>query len=139
MAPAADAKKKKPYKRTATHSYTHPAVGSPELGGNCVTSASCGRFPTTSKDKYVVVKIVDDSGLPVAGTITHPDSNGDGFVERLGTFCGTSIKIAIQPGNELIVFPYLLGNTGALAALGGPEQCLGVGTQGDINVTFTSK
>ena len=140
MAPAADAKKKKPYKRTATHSYQVPAIGSAEIGGTCPGATNtCAHFPTSAKDKYVVIEIDDSSGTPVGGTISHPDTNGDGFVESLGSFCGKSAKVAIQPGAEVIVFPYVLGNTGATESLGGPAQCVGVATGGDINATFTSK
>ena len=140
LAPTAEARKKKPYKRVATFEYTVPAFGQADVGGTCPNAASgCASFPTTAKDKMVVVKIVDASGTPVSGTLSHPDSNGDGFVESLGSFCGQSEKTAIQPGAELIVFPYMLGSTGATESLGGPAQCAGVATQGDIIATFTSK
>jgi hypothetical protein len=134
-APAAEAgkKKKKTYKRVATHDYAVPAFGVGGVGGSCPNATdSCARFPTTAKDKYIQVSIEDDSGMPVYGTISHPDQNGDGFVESLGTFCGESGKVAIQSGAEVIIFPYL---TSATPVTG----CQGVATQGTITGTFTSK
>jgi len=141
IAPNAEArKKKKPYKRVATYEYTVPAFGQADVGGTCPNAASgCASFATTAKDKFVVVKIEDASGTPVSGTLSHPDQNGDGFVESLGSFCGQSEKVAIQPGAELIVFPYMIGSTGATESLGGPAQCAGVATQGTITSTFTGK
>ena len=142
MAPAADAakKKKKPYKRVASYEYMVPAFGQADVGGSCPNAASgCATFPTTPKDKFVQVTIEDTSGTPVSGTISHPDQNGDGFVESLGSFCGESTKVAIQPGAEVIVFPYMIGSTGATESLGGPAQCAGVATQGTITSTFTTK
>ncbi len=140
LAPAAEAKKKKPYKRVATHQYSVPAFGQADIGGTCPNAASgCARFATTAKDKVVVAKIVDATGTPVTGTLSHPDQNGDGFVESLGSFCGQSEKVAIQAGVELIVFPYMIGSTGAFESFGGPSQCPGIATQGKITATFTSK
>ena len=146
FAPAAEAgkkKKRKPYKRTATYQYQAPAFGQAETVGFCPGQPSqldgCSSFPTKGKDKYVRVKIKDATGLPVTGTLSHPDQNGDGFVESLGSFCGKSKKVAIQPGAELIVFPYAIGSTGAFSSFGGPEQCIGVATQGTIKATFTKK
>jgi hypothetical protein len=135
-----EAKKRKPYKRVATYDYTVPAFGQADVGGTCPNAASgCASFATTAKDKFVVVKIEDASGTPVSGTLSHPDTNGDSLVEPLGSFCGQSEKVAIQPGAELIVFPYMIGSTGATESLGGPAQCLGVATQGKITATFTGK
>ena len=135
MAPAAEAKKKKPYKRVATHNYTVPAIGAGDVGGSCPGATnSCAHFPTTAKDKYIQVTIKDQSGLPVYGTISHPDQNGDGFVESLGQFCGKSGKVAIQAGAEVVIFPYLIGSVGLLGT-----PCQGVATGGTITGTFTSK
>jgi hypothetical protein len=146
LAPGAEAarkkKKKPPYKRTATYEYTVPAFGQADIGGTCPGQPElngCASFPTKAKDKFVKVTITDATGTPVTGTLSHPDQNGDGFVESLGSFCGKSTKVAIQPGAELIVFPYMIGSTGATASLGGPEQCPGVATQGTIKALFTSK
>jgi hypothetical protein len=134
MAPAADAKKKKkkPYKRVATHEYQVPALGAGDVGGSCPNATnSCAHFPTTAKDKYIQVTIEDQSGMAVYGTVSHPDQNGDGFVESLGSFCGESGKVAIQSGAEVIIFPYLIGSF--------LEGCQGVAAGGTITGTFTSK
>lgn len=145
FAPAAEAgkRKKKKYKRTAKEAYTAPAFGQAESAGFCPNEPAelngCASFPTKGKDRFVKVKIKDATGLPVTGTLSHPDQNGDGFVESLGSFCGKSRKVAIQPGAELIVFPYAVGSTGLLTSFGGPEQCLGVATQGKVIATFTKK
>lgn len=134
MAPAADAKKKKkPYKRVATHDYAVPALGVGGVGGSCPNATdSCAHFPTSPKDKYIQVTIEDNSGMDIYGTVSHPDQNGDGFVEPLGNFCGKSGKIAIQPGAEVVIFPYL---TSATPVTG----CEGVAAGGTITGTFTSK
>jgi hypothetical protein len=147
FAPSADARKRrrKPYKRTASQEYTVPAFGQADIGGFCPGEPApaeldgCASFRTKGKDKYVKVVIKDASGTPVTGTLSHPDQNGDGFVESLGSFCGKSRKVAIQPGAELIVFPYAIGSTGATSGFGGPEECHGVATQGKIKATFTGK
>jgi hypothetical protein len=142
---AADARKRKPYKRVATYDYTVPAFGSPETVNFCPGAPApaeldgCATFPTTAKDRFVVVKAEDASGTPVLLSISHPDSNGDQFVESLGYACGQSEKIAIQSGQDVIVFPSQLPTAGALESLGGPPQCAGVATQGTITATFTSK
>lgn len=141
VAPA-DAKKKKKYVRKATSEYSVPAFGQADIGGTCPDQAElngCASFPTGRKDKFVKVVIDDASGTPTVGTVSHPDQNGDGFVESLGYFCGKSDKIAIQSGAEVIVFPYMVGSTGVLESFGGPGQCASVGTQGTIKATFTSK
>ena len=145
LAPAAEAKKRKPYKRVATYDYVVPAFGSPETVNGCPGEPAppeldgCATFPTTAKDKFVVAKVEDASGTPVLLAISHPDSNGDGFVEPLGYACGQSEKIAITPGQDVIIFPSQLPTTGALEGFGGPGQCAGVATQGTITGTFTSK
>jgi hypothetical protein len=146
IAPSAEARKrKKPYKRVATYEYTVPAFGSPESASFCPGEPApaeldgCGTFPTTAKDKFVVVKAEDASGLPVQLSISHPDANGDGFVEPLGYACGQSEKLAITPGQDVIVFPSQLPTAGALESLGGPAQCAGIATQGTLTATFTGK
>jgi hypothetical protein len=144
LAPAADARRRrKPYKRTASQSYMVPAFGQADIGGTCPSQPAeidgCASFPTKGKDKFAKVTINDATGLPVTGTLSHPDQNGDGFVEPLGSFCGKSKKVAIQPGAELIVFPYAIGSTGATSSLGGPEQCPGIATQGKITAVFTDR
>jgi hypothetical protein len=141
LAPGAGATKKV-VKRGAKHTYQVPAIGQADVGGFCPDDAaveSCARFPTKRRERFVKVKITDASGTPVTGTLSHPDSNDDGFVESLGYFCGKSKKVAIQGGQELIVFPYMVGSSGALERLGGPEQCPGVATTGTIKATFSNR
>ena len=143
LAPAAEAgKRRRPYKRTATKSYSVPAFGQADIGGTCPGVEQldgCVSFSTRGKDRFVKVVIKDATGLPVSGTLSHPDQNNDGFVESLGSFCGISKKVRIQPGAELIVFPYMIGSTGATAAFGGPEECQGVATTGKVKATFTGR
>ena len=145
LAVPAEARKKKPYVRKASESYSVPAFGQADVGGFCpgepapAEADGCASFTTTRKDRFVKVVIQDASGTPTLGTLSHPDQNGDGFVESLGYFCGKSTKVAIQAGAELIVFPYAVGSTGALESLGGPPNCPSVGTSGTIKATFTSK
>lgn len=140
--PADAKKKKKKYVRKDSYAYSVPAFGQADIGGTCPDQPElngCAQFPTTRKDRFVKLSIKDASGTTVLGTVSHPDSNGDGFVESLGYFCGSSDKIAIQPGQDVIVFPYMVGSAGPLESLGGPPQCAGVATQGTINAVFTSK
>ncbi len=141
VAPAEAGKKK--YVRKASYTYTVPAFGQPDTVGFCPSEPAqadgCATFPTSRKDKFVKVVINDASGTPTVGTLSHPDQNGDGFVESLGSFCGKSKKVAIQPGADLIVFPYMLGSTGLLESFGGAPFCASVGTTGTIKATFTSK
>jgi hypothetical protein len=145
FAPAADAgkRRKKPYRRTATYKYQAPAFGQPEVGGGCPGEPreldGCATFPTRGKDKFVKVTIKDKLGLDVSGSITHPDQDGDGFVEPVADFCRKSKKVAITPGADVIVFPYMIGSTGVFESLGLPGQCLGVATQGKIKAVFTEK
>jgi hypothetical protein len=143
FAPAADAGKRRPYKRTAKQKYMVPAFGQADIGGFCPGQPreldGCASFPTKGKDKFVKVTIKDATGLPVTGTLSHPDQNGDGFVESLGSFCGKSRKVAIQSGAQLIVFPYAVGSTGAFSSFGGPETCPGIATQGKVTAVFTDR
>ena len=142
LAVPAEAKKKKKYVRKAKSAYSVPAFGQADVGGTCPDQPElngCARFSTSRKDRFVKVSIDDASGTTVVGTLSHPDQNGDGFVESLGYFCGSSQKVAIQPGADLIVFPYMVGSAGVLESFGGPPQCTGVGTQGTISAVFTSK
>ena len=140
VAPSAEAGRKKRYKRVAKSQYVMPAIGAGDVGGFCPDEVqSCARFKTTKKDRFVQVTIKDAAGMPVLGTISHPDQNGDGFVESLGDFCGKSKKVAIQPGAEVIVFPYMVGSAGVWESFGGPGECHSVATQGTIIGTFTKK
>jgi hypothetical protein len=144
LAPAADARKRRRlYKRTASYKYQVPAFGSPEVGGGCPGEPrqldGCATFPTRGKDKFVKVTIKDMAGFKVSGSITHPDQDGDGFVEPVADFCGKSKKVAITPGADVVVFPYMIGSTGAFESFGLAPQCLGIATQGKIKAVFTNR
>ena len=134
MAPGADAKKKKkPKTRTATASYDAPALGVGDAGGIC--GLGCVPFPTTPKENYVSVKVVDASGLPVAFNISQ-DANGDGQGDGFNGFCGQSPKVPIQAGTEIDIFIWAVGGTGAA---GTAPQCQGAATTGDITAVFSAK
>lgn len=135
MAPAADAKKKKPYKRTATAPYSAPSHGQGDVAVGCATAGpfmNCARIATGSKDKYVVLTADDASGGDVFMSISQPDSNGDGFTENVATGCGTTTKVAIPaPGAELIIYVPVVGSV--------LNTCPGPATTGTITAVFTSK
>jgi hypothetical protein len=136
MAPAADAKKKKPKSRTATGTYSAPSAA---VEGNGACDPGCVTFATSTKERFVKFTAVDATGLPVSVSVSSPDSNGDGFVEPVGSFCGESGKMPISGGTELALFVYGHPTIGVFESGGGPTACEGAATQGTITGVFSAK
>ena len=134
-APMAEAgKKKKRYKRTATDEYTLPSYGQGDIGYGCLYDAdNCATFATSSKDKYVTMKLTDRSGQPVYFAVNQPDGpDDDNFTEDVGSGCGKSQKLAIpNPGQELIVYVPVVGSV--------LEGCEGPALGGTAKAVFTNR
>ena len=136
FAPSAEAgRRKRRITRKATGTYDAPSAS---IEGNGLCDPGCVQFSTGKNDKFVKFNIVDATGLPVSAQVTTPDQNGDGFVENVAAFCGSSKKISLTPGVPLSLFIYGHPTTGAFEQFGGPTQCAGIGTTGTVKATFTN-
>ena len=135
MAPAAEAGKRVK-KRRAKATYTAPSAA---VEGNGFCDPGCVTFATKPKENFVKLVAKDATGLPVSATVSQPDSNGDGFVETVGSFCGKSGKIAINGGSPISIFLYAHPTTGAFEQFGGPTECTGTATTGTIRALFSNR
>lgn len=129
MAAPVDAKKK-PRKivRTYSEPYEASSIGSADATGTCVDANGCVFLGVGPNESFLSVKIVDDTGLPVAATIGQDSDTSDGFVTRVADICGqTEEPLAIQPGIQVQVWIWALPS----ARL----RCFGAGTTGK----FTAK
>ena len=135
LGPSAEAGKRVK-KRKATATYTGFSAA---VEGNGLCDPGCVRFATKPTEKFVKLSAVDATGLPVSVSVSQPDSNGDGFVENVGSFCGKSKKLAISGGQEVILFIYGHPTTGVFEQFGGPTQCTGTATTGTIKATFSNR
>ena len=140
-APMADAAKKKPkkYMRTAEVDYATPAIGtSVHAAGNYASGGACTGFPgdcisvpTTAKDKYLKVMVVDATGAKVSGAISQGDTDGDGLYNLVHPFCGGhATSVPITPGVPVGVDVY----TGTCE-----DGSASTATTGTIKVTFSNK
>ena len=131
LAPSADAakKKKKPKKksRTVSQTYQAPALGAG--AGICLKPTnSCAETATSTNDKYVMIEIVDTTGLPISGGFGQ-EMDGELGVENYQAFCGKTPKpVKIEPGYPITVFPWVAPNAG----------CAGVATTGTVKLTFSN-
>ena len=127
LAPVSSAKKPKRVTRTAESLYDAPAIGSG--AGICPNATnSCARFPTGVGEKFLTLEITDSTGLPVYATVGQ-DLDGDTFTDQSTIVCGkTTDPIAIEPGIEVVVFPWAVGRT----------TCPGVATSGKVKATFSN-
>lgn len=132
--PAADAGKVKKRKATATYTGFSAAVE-----GNGFCDPGCVRIPTKPSERFVKLSAKDLTGLPVSVQVTQPDSNGDGFVENVGAFCGKSKKLPISGGQEVILFISGHPTTGVFEQFGGPTACEGAATTGTIKAIFSNR
>ncbi|MGH2729182.1 MAG: hypothetical protein ACRDJI_01075 [Actinomycetota bacterium] len=131
VAPA-DAGKKKKKPREAVVTYASPAIGSADATGTCPDG--CPTFGVAATERYLTLKIEDDSGLAPAATIGQDSDPNDNFVDRIGEVCGeTEAAIPVVPGAQVVVWVWA---TPRLVAGGGP--CLGAGTSGTITATFSN-
>ena len=95
-APAAEAKKKKTRKATAT--YDSPAIGVGGVAGLCLGANGCAAFPVGPGEKFISVKVKDATGTAVYARVTQ-DTDGDGQADVATPFCGkTDGKVRLQPG-----------------------------------------
>ena len=136
LSPAAEAGKKKAKTRKASGTYAAPSAA---VEGNGLCDPGCVLFSTKPSERFVKFTVTDATGLPVSVQVTSPDSNGDGFVEAVGAFCGTSGKLPIQGGTQLSLFIYGHPTTGVFEGFGGPTACNGVGTTGTIDAVFSNR
>ena len=134
LAPAAEAGKVKKRKATATYTGFSAAVE-----GNGFCDPGCVRFATKPTERFVKLTAKDLTGLPVSVQVTQPDSNGDGFVENVGAFCGKSKKLPISGGQEVILFISGHPTTGVFEQFGGPTACEGAATTGTIKALFSNR
>ena len=136
-APMAEAgKKKRTIKRKATATYTgFSAI----VEGNGFCDPGCVTFSTSRRERFVQITMKDQTGLPVSVQVTQPDSNGDGFVDTVGAFCGKSKKIAITPGKPISLFIYGHPTTGVFEDFGGPTECQGTATTGKATAIFSNR
>ncbi|MGI8774811.1 MAG: hypothetical protein ACR2KQ_07335 [Actinomycetota bacterium] len=139
IGPAAAGKKKKKKKkpqrveRVVEMEYQLAAlgVGDPAGTGACPAATnSCGRAATGPEDRWVKVEITDATGTPTSfslGQDTDPDALGT--EKDLGEFCGSTgdEPIEIEPGFEILVFPWLLG-----------PACQSAGTTGTVTMTISN-
>jgi hypothetical protein len=131
FAESVDAKKKKKDTRKATVVYSAPSYGSGDATGVCTDQ--CVRFGVTGNERFLSLKITDDSGLPPAATIGQDSDPSDNFIDRIGEICGaTEEPIPITPGVEVVVWVWAAPRF----VTGGP--CLGIGTAGEVEATFTT-
>ncbi len=104
-AEAGKKKKKKPQKvtREVVFDYVCPCIGRYQFGG--ATGTNLGGGPVSvGLESYLTAVAVDDSGQPVHVAINQ-DTNGDGFNDDVGEFCGeTTEPMPINPGLEIRVF-----------------------------------
>jgi hypothetical protein len=132
VAPADARKKKKTRKAVAT--YASPAIGNADLTGTCL--GECPTFGVATTERYLTLKIEDDSGLPVSATIGQDSNPDDNFTDRIGEVCGeTEQPIPVMPGAQVIVWVWATPRLGVIAG-GGP--CLGAATSGTITATFSN-
>ena len=136
LSPAAEAGKKKAKTRKASGAYSAPSA---IVEGNVFCDPGCVLFATKPSERFAKFTVTDATGLPVSVQVTSPDSNGDGFVETVGAFCGKSGKLPIQGGTQLSLFIYGHPTTGAFEGFGGPTACNGVGTTGTVNAVFSNR
>jgi hypothetical protein len=105
MGPAEAGKKKKPKKvtREVVFEYVCPCVGAFQLGGLTGTNIGGGPF-AVGAESYLTAVAEDATGQPVHVSINQ-DTDGDGFNNGVGTFCGeTTEPMPINPGLEIRVF-----------------------------------
>ena len=111
--------------RTATATY-YGGGGAFGLNGKDDPVGGAG-FKTYAGEKYVTIKVTDQSGKPVAASWGQKTDNTPGGDNKFGSFCTTASRIPIAPGADLHVY---VGE--------GPcsDGTMGAATTGTIKVTF---
>jgi hypothetical protein len=84
-------------------------------------------FTAGRRERSVTLTIADASGQTARGHI-HLDVDGDGELDAIDDFCGTSPKLQVKPGVTIEV-----------GVLGGtcPDGTPAVATHGEVVATFT--
>jgi hypothetical protein len=101
--PAHAKKKPKKVSRTVEFTYVCPCVGAFQFGSATGTNLGGGPMAVAG-EKFLAGAAVDTTGQPVPVSIEQ-DTNGDGFNDPVGSFCGkTKTPITITPGLEIRVF-----------------------------------
>lgn len=98
--------KKKPKRTQHTYDFTYvcPCVGAYQLGSATGTNLGGGPITTDPTESYLSAVATDTSGQAVPVEVEQ-DTNGDGFNDPVGSFCGkTDTPIKITPGLEIRVF-----------------------------------
>jgi hypothetical protein len=132
----ADAKKKKKKKkppqrieRVVEFEYTCPCPGFIQLGSLTGGNPNLGGGPVAvgAEELFLTGVAEDLSGTAISVDINQ-DTNGDGFNDPVGAFCGeTSEPIQINPGLEMRLF------------IGDPAACPGsVALGGTIKLTLSN-
>lgn len=130
LAMPAEAGKKKPkpkkVTREVTFEYVCPCIGQYQFGSATGTNLGGGPMPV-GLESYLTAVATDSSGQPVHVSITQ-DTNGDGFNDGVGDFCGeTTEPMPINPGLEIRVF------------VGEPSpSCPGPAAGGEITFTLSN-
>ena len=128
--PAEAGKRKKVRKVEGT--YDNPAIGIPGTVGTS-TAGGAVEFGITSKEAFIDVEVVDQSGQPVMTTMSQDSDpeNSTGW-EIFATFCGkTEEPVPIEPGLTVRVSVYTMP---------GREHptCTGPASSGVIKATFSN-
>ena len=123
-------KKVKKITREATVHYDTPGLGVAGLlvwTPNCgVPNNGCAYFQSSTREAYVDIEIIDDSGKDATGAIIV--DGGEDIV-----FCGSTPEpVAIEPGSRVHVTVHVGPGHG------GPADCIGVATSGTVKATFSN-
>ena len=128
QAASAQAGKKKTRKAQGTYSAPASVIG----GCRQHEAIGCVEIPTGPKERFVTARVTDAHGLPVVVVVMADLDGGSTIETRYGRFCGETDKpIEIEPGKPVI---FWVGS-----ATDATASCVpGVGTQGTVDVTFST-
>jgi hypothetical protein len=115
--------------RTVSGSYKVPTFTATRFTDNCQdnlpvkgTMHACLRFIPTTNDRFLVVKITDETGLAVPGGVLHAGVSTP--------FCGeTAAPIRLTPGRPIYIY---------VNPIGVVPVCQTVATSGTVTATLTS-
>jgi hypothetical protein len=139
MGPAV-AKKKKPYVEVIELEYQGGNLGASTpaaSGGTCLVDPSqpfhcVDAIPSSTQAKFIKVEVTDATGQKAGGYLSQGDTDGDGFGNLYGEFCGAheaSIPMEAK-GSAVQISLY----AGTCVDGSGPS----VVTTGTVKVTFSS-
>ena len=135
LAAPAEAAKKKRIQRTVKYDYNFGSPGVPGVVGICLSAldpeagAACVDIPTGKNDKFIRVKVADQSGLTPYGILAQDSDQASPGLEIFAEFCGkTGKRVPIQPGLPIRVSLYA----------GPSPSCAGLATTGTITSTLSN-